>query len=586
MHKNYDRVPFVAVEGYEGEVWSGYRDIGERLAALKRQKKLVIVLECYPGVRYEEVLGGLKDRLNPVALMCADEAARPLKELEDMLTSYLTEDRVFGRMYPFDIRSFFDVEKLRNMAGQVCSVPEGVVLVYGTGASLVCPGDVLIYADLARWEIQQRYRSGEIGNWLTDNRPEDPLRKYKRGFFVEWRVADRHKKEFFQRVDFFLDTNKKDSPKMAAGNTVRAGMAHAVTRPFRVAPYFDSGVWGGRWMRERFGLPDNGSNYAWGFDCVPEENSLLLRFGEVIMEFPAMDLVLFWPKELLGEQVFARFGAEFPIRFDLLDTVGGQNLSLQVHPQTAYIQEQFGMHYTQDESYYILDCEPDTEVFLGLREDVDPDVMLAELREAQRSGSFDAARHGNRLPVKKHDHFLIPAGTVHCSGAGTMVLEISATPYIFTFKLWDWGRLGLDGLPRPVHLTHGEKNIRFERTRMWIEENCACIVQPVAQGSGWREERTGLHANEFIETRRHWFTRAVRHRADGNVHVLNLVQGEAAVVESPDNRFDPFEVHYAETFILPAGAGDYIIRPLGGEEMATIKAYVRFDGGPQKGNYR
>jgi hypothetical protein len=103
----------------------------------------------------------------------------------------------------------------------------------------------------------------------------------------------------------------------------------------------------------------------------------------------------------------------------------------------------------------------------------------------------------------------------------------------------------------------------------------------VACGNGWREERTGLHANEFIETRRHWFTKAVRHHTDGNVHVLNLVQGEAALVESPDGSFDPFEVHYAETFILPARAGDYIIRPLGGqdEEMATMKAYVRFGDG-------
>ncbi len=75
--------------------------------------------------------------------------------------------------------------------------------------------------------------------------------------------------------------------------------------------------------------------------------------------------------------------------------------------------------------------------------------------DLRRAGSgekpFDDDRFVNQIPAKKHDHFLIPAGTVHCSGAGTMVLEISATPYIFTFKLWDWGRLGLDGLPRPVH---------------------------------------------------------------------------------------------------------------------------------------
>lgn len=76
--------------------------------------------------------------------------------------------------------------------------------------------------------------------------------------------------------------------------------------------------------------------------------------------------------------------------------------------------------------------------------------MIDALQTAQNGGKpFPAEKFVNKIPVKKHDHVLIPAGTVHCSGADTMVLEISATPYIFTFKLWDWGRVDLDGKPRP-----------------------------------------------------------------------------------------------------------------------------------------
>ena len=159
-----------------------------------------------------------------------------------------------------------------------------------------------------------------------------------------------------------------------------------------------------------------------------------------------------------------------------------------------------------------------------------------------------------------------------------MVLEISATPYIFTFKLWDWGRLGLNGLPRPIHLDHGAANIQWDRTTEWVRRNLINKATPIASGTGWREEHTGLHEREFIETRRHWFTGVVPHHTNGGVNVLNLVEGREAVVESPAAAFAPFVVHYAETFIVPAAVGAYTVRPFGeseGSECATIKAFVK-----------
>jgi mannose-6-phosphate isomerase class I len=346
-----------------------------------------------------------------------------------------------------------------------------------------------------------------------------------------------------------------------------------------VVPFFDPGPWGGQWMKEVCDLPREAPNYAWCFDCVPEENSLLLGFGGTRVEVPAIDLVFRHPRELLGEAVHARFGDEFPIRFDFLDTMGGGNLSLQVHPLTEYIQDRFGMHYTQDESYYLLDAEKGACVYLGLKEGIDRQAMVRDLVRAQEGGgAFPDELYVNRWPARKHDHFLIPGGTVHCSGQDAMVLEISATPYIFTFKLWDWDRLGLDGRPRPIHIEHGVANLQWDRTTAWVERELVNRIEPLGSGDGWREERTGLHEREFIETRRHWFEGTVPHDTAGGVNVLNLVDGAEAVVESPDAAFEPFAVHYAETFIVPGSVGPYTIRPHGAAEgtaCATIKAFVR-----------
>jgi len=557
----------------------GWRDIISRLKETLRENRSVLCVECYPGAFENSIREALEKGLRADRVIYAPDLLKPASEVDRMLENVLGDDPVFGRMSDVTLENFFDEASLGSARATVEAWQRGLLLVVGVGAALVCPNaDILVYADMARWEIQGRQRRNEISNLGADNLTESPSLKYKRAFFVDWRAADRLKKDLLPKADFMLDTNAA-IPKLVSGRTARAALRTVAKRPFRVVPYFDPGPWGGHWMEEVCDLPNDAPNHAWCFDCVPEENSLLFSFGDVRMELPASDLTFLQPRELLGDFIYSRFGTEFPIRFDFLDTMDGGNLSLQVHPRTEYIRRQFRMDYTQDESYYLLDAAADGCVYLGLKTGIDRQAVMRQLRAAQEGGPpFRAEDYINRFPARKHDHFLIPAGTVHCSGKNSMVLEISATPYIFTFKLWDWGRLGLNGQPRPIHIDHGEANIAWERNTEWVRRSLVNRVEPMAAGQGWKEERTGLHELEFIETRRCWFTDVAPHDTRGTVNVLNLVQGREATVESPTGNFDPFVVHYAETFIVPAAVGSYTIRPSGesrGSTCATIKAFVR-----------
>jgi len=575
----YDKYPFVRVSDSRDGCETGWDAIGQRLKATVRPGRVVICVECYPGCFEKEIEKQLVSALKPQVVLRSEEVYLPGSAVQSLCARDLGDDPVFAFMGKYELSEFLDDRELPKQRSRLQQA-SGTVLVIGTGASLLAEQwDMLVYCDMARWEIQLRQRAGEVANLGLQNFTERAQAKYKRAYFVDWRAADRLKKNLIPRIDFLLDTNQRDLPKMISGKQHLQGLKNAAQRPFRVVPFFDPGPWGGQWMREVCDLPREAENYAWCFDCVPEENSLLLGFGDVKIEIPSINLVFHHPRELLGEAVHARFGTEFPIRFDFLDTMEGGNLSFQVHPLTEYIQQQFGINYTQDESYYMLDAGEGGCVYLGTKENIDREQMMADLLQAQEGTiQFDADKYVNRFPAKKHDHFLIPAGTPHCSGKNSMVLEISATPYIFTFKMWDWGRLGLDGAPRPIHLEHGFRNIQWDRTKQWVAKDLVNAVDPVAKGSGWREERTGLHEREFIETRRHWFTSPVHHSTNGGVNVLNLCEGREAVVESPTGQFSPFIVHYAETFIVPAAVGDYVIRPLGpseGQQCATIKAYVR-----------
>ncbi len=572
---NYDRFPATPVPGH---IWRGWDDI---LECLRRQRPdtnpHIIVVECYQGIFYQELSQAFRSLAD--LWIDTEELFHSEDRIEALTRPFITYDRIFGHRILLKYQDYFDEGKVLA-ARQRIAAGSGIIVVFGHGASFVQPQwGTLVYADMARWEIQQRFRKNLIHGIGIHNESEPPASHYKRGYFVDWVLCDYVKRQLMPEVDFWLDTNIPGDPKMIEAATLEHGLDLVVSGPFRVVPFFDPAPWGGQWMKEVCNLDREVSNYGWCFDCVPEENSLALTIGSIRFEMPANNLVFARSHQLLGGPVEARFGQDFPIRFDFLDTIGGGNLSLQVHPTTQYIRDTFGLHYTQDESYYILDATPGATVYLGVREGIDPEEMLEALRTAQQTGgNFEATRFVNQWPAKKHDHFLIPAGTIHCSGAGTMVLEISATPNIFTFKLWDWNRLGLDGLPRPINIEHGSHVIQWDRNSTYVRQHLVNAVQPLETRDTWRSERTGLHENEFIETRRYFFRETLELDTCGGVQVLNLVEGEEALIESPSQAFPPYVVHYAETFIIPASVGAYTIKvvtPSAQGECGIIQAYVR-----------
>lgn len=323
---NYDKYPVVKVSGCTDGCWQGWGDIGVEInryisGYTKPVKKVVI--ECYPGVLDKELVEALSVALGDEYFFFSSDAMLSQQEINDFFSEDITTDEVFGYLTRHTIDKFFDPKKVSELRKQISAVKEGVISIYGTGAAYICPdADVLIYADMPRWEIQQRFRRNEISNLGIENRNERPSLQYKRSFFVDWRVCDRFKKTIMDRWDYLLDTTLLGSPKMVTGENIRRGLQKALTTPFRVVPFFDPGPWGGQWMKKVIGLDESVPNYAWCFDCVPEENSLLLGFGDMTIEIPSVNLVFAYPRDLLGVPVYGRFGDEFPIRFDFLDTIG------------------------------------------------------------------------------------------------------------------------------------------------------------------------------------------------------------------------------------------------------------------------
>ena len=294
---SYDRFPETKIIGYDHEVFNDEQAIYQEL--LKYKDLHCIVVDCYPGVD-DEIFRLIKNIYQPEITIKSEDIFYDSKILNDKMKSNLTDDRVRGVMYYGVMEDFVDHDKLVETKKLLASKNKKI-LIYGVGAGLISTGGLYIYCDLARWEIQLRYRQG-MPNFKCDNFDEDILKKVKRGYFIEWRISDKHKIKMFNSIDYIIDSNEKGHPKMITGLALREGLKQLVKQPFRLVPYFDPGVWGGQWMKEHCNLDPHEKNYAWSFDGVFEENSLYLRYNDTRIEIPAMDLVLYLPVELLRNE--------------------------------------------------------------------------------------------------------------------------------------------------------------------------------------------------------------------------------------------------------------------------------------------
>jgi mannose-6-phosphate isomerase class I len=564
----YNIYPVCSIGG--NKIFNGYHSLAYWIIQQK-----TVVIDGYGGVFWDAIKSAIHQQITAAGLTLNwIETAAFLKspsQIDNLLQPFLgTSDSVWGSRCLLELKDLYNVQDLTE---QQPKDESDINVVIGCGAALANWDAPIVYIDLPKNEVQYRMRGGSITNLGSDQLYE-PFLMYKRFYFVDWVLLNEHKKQVLDRVSVIADSQFIGDINWMHKVDFVDGLNKISNTVIRVRPWFEPGTWGGQWMKHN--IPQINKeviNYAWSFELIVPENGLILESDGYLLEV-SFDFLMFKNREnILGNHA-DKFGNDFPIRFDFLDTYDGGNLSIQCHPRLKYIQELFGETITQDETYYILDCKEDAKVYLGFNENIIPDEFRQVLLNSQDEGvEVVIDDFVQSYAAKKHELFLIPNGTIHSAGVNNMVLEISATPYIFTFKMYDWLRLDLDGRPRPINIDHAFKNLDFERKGSRVQEELISKPVIIEKGEDWQLTHLPTHADHFYDVHRFDFATTVTVETDNCCHVMMLVEGESIMIETANGSRHQFS--YAETFVIPAAAQSYRLTNLDKSRAKVIKAFLK-----------
>jgi mannose-6-phosphate isomerase len=243
---------------------------------------------------------------------------------------------------------------------------------------------------------------------------------------------------------------------------------------------------------------------------------------------------------------------QFPLLVKFLDAQ--QTLSVQVHPN-----DEQGRRLVHDngktEAWVIVAAEPGSWIYAGLR----PGVTRAEFGLAIDQGSVESCLH--RFEARPGQCVFIPAGTVHAIGAGIVLAEIQQMSDA-TFRIFDWGRFGTDGKPRPLHRDFALESIDFDAgpvnpVASTLEPIPDGYIEPLVHCPYFAFDRWQIHNPAAFETR------------DRFVILLGL-GGTASVRAGGSTR----ELPFGRTLLLPASLGTYTVSPPPGSSATILRCWV------------
>jgi mannose-6-phosphate isomerase class I len=587
---------------YETQISVGLEQVCECISELVAQRAQTkqscsLAIDGFPGTEIENIIAKVNDLLKEKGLnpeiLDFNTYYKSSSKIEQIIRPLLTWDESFGRVFDGKLEDFMNQnkleelrKKLQNNRGREKQSESEVLICFGYGVAnefLRDSFDLIVYIDLTREEFVNRIRDDGLTFLVSKESFQDmdqaadvglPVYLFKLSNYVYYPVLDSYKKQLLGNIDFYIDGNHPDNPKLVPQTIFNKILSTMVQYPVRLKPLYVPSPWGGQWIKKVRKLPKDMVNCAWSFEAIAPDMSLLIAVGKTVLEIPFLTFLMRKGEELMGQSALKRFNHFFPIRVHYDDSMDGGNMALQVHPPKSYVERNFNEKIGQDESYYIVLTGEDSKVYLGLQEGVDEEFYGAVQKAKKEGTPLDYDKYVNSIPTKPGDFFLIPAGTVHASGRNQLVLEIGNS-YGYTFHVYDYLRPGLDGKLRPIHPEHSFKVMDLNRTASWVNKRLKQKPKLIRSGEDWKEYLLAEIDEIYYIAHRLEFKTEIKDNTIDRFHILTLIEGNKVVVRSNTHPDKLRKFSYSQTVIIPASFGEYSITNLGDTSCQILKVLLK-----------
>lgn len=561
------------------------------------KKNCILAIDGFIGVKWENIISSIGKSLEESGLSVKtidiSSFYKSPEEIEGMTSPYLNSDNSFGVVYKGKLKDFFDIAHIKELKKKLRennkayktkhtdNNPVDVTIVYGCGAFqpfLANLYDFILYLDITLDELLKLFEKRDTFPLGSGDAILPPDLLLKRFSYIDYRVLNIHKRYVLKYIDWYVEANDARKLVLIPRESYNAILTEISHYPFRSQPIYIPRVWGGKYIIKIRNLPL--AACAFSLEVYAPLQNLRISFGGIIIKIPFLNVLWNQPAEILGEYTIKKFGVYFPLTANYDDTFGGGSLAIQVHPHGKYMREKFNEKMRHDETYYTVRVWPGAKTYLGLKEETSLEELFEYSRKAEKQKiPYNHDTYINSFKSSVGDLFLIPSGTVHASGANQLVLELdfdgSKVGAEYTFHIYDFLRLDLEGKLRSIHLDHAFNVIRpYERTN-WVKKYLKQEPKLLRKGKNWAEYVLGKRKEMFHQVNRLEFQKKIEDNTNGRFHILTLVKGESVVVKSNEFPERKYVFNYTETIVIPACLGNYTIVNLGESSCKVTKSFLK-----------